>query len=66
MQESQWQQIGDLSGLEDCDVSVENLVSNRQAQGSNSKYVERLQNLLKVQARGHDSRSIQSEIGNIQ
>ena len=30
-----------LIRLEDCDVSVENSVSNRQAQGSNSEYVER-------------------------
>ena len=38
--------------LEDCDVSVENLMLNRQAQGGNCKYVEHSRNSLKMQPEG--------------
>ena len=50
-----------LIRLEDCDVSMENSVLSRQAQGGSRKHVERSQNLLKVQPRVQTGRSTDAE-----
>ena len=47
-----------LIRLEECDVSLENLISNQQTQGGNCEFVEHSRNSLKLQARGESSRSI--------